>query len=261
MVRIIAHRGARNLWAENSLEGFRRTAALGVDAVELDLHLSSDGEIVVIHDPLLDRTTNGRGPVSDHSLEALRRLHLADTLGETIPTLDEVLDIFAPTGLGLELEMKTDARGKPYTGLVERTAARVAARGLVDRVRLTCFVPEVIEEIRERARDFRRLASLDRRSAEMLGGLERAVARFVDLDCTIAVERTLLALDFDRCLAMVGTERLGVWVPNTSAELDHWLRRPIGQLTSDRPDLALALRARAAASGGAYLVGERPRER
>ena len=256
MIRIIAHRGARNLWAENSLEGFRRTAALGVDAVELDLHLSSDGEIVVIHDPLLDRTTNGRGPVSAQSLEALRRLHLIDTLGETIPTLDEVLDVFAPTGLGLELEMKTDAHGNPYPGLVERTAARVTARGLTDRVRLTCFAPEVIEEMRDRAWGFRRLASLDRRSAEMLGGLERAIARFLDLDCTIAVERTLLALDFDRCLAMVGTERLGVWVPNTPAELDHWLRRPVGQLTSDRPDLALALRARVVGSGGAGDTGQ-----
>jgi glycerophosphoryl diester phosphodiesterase len=68
MTRIIAHRGARNLWAENSLDGFRRTTQLGVDAVELDLHLSHDGAVVVIHDPLLDRTTNGHGPVSLHSL-------------------------------------------------------------------------------------------------------------------------------------------------------------------------------------------------
>ena len=122
MIRIIGHRGARNLWAENSLDGFRRTAELGVDAVELDLHLSRDGEIVVIHDPLLDRTTNGRGPVSDHTLEALTRLRLQDTLDETIPTLAQVLDVFAPTGIALELEMKTDARGRPYPDLVGKTA-------------------------------------------------------------------------------------------------------------------------------------------
>ena len=115
MTRIIAHRGARNLWAENSLDGFRRTAQLGVDAVELDLHLSQDGEVVVIHDPLLDRTTNGHGPVSLHSLEALRRLRLRDTVDETIPTLAQVLDVFAPTRLELELEMKTDARGLPVS--------------------------------------------------------------------------------------------------------------------------------------------------
>ena len=81
--------------------------------MELDLHLSQDSEVVVIHDPLLDRTTNGHGPVSLHSLEALRRLRLRDTVDETIPTLAEVLDLFAPTRLELELEMKTDAGGCP----------------------------------------------------------------------------------------------------------------------------------------------------
>src|SRR5215204_1459939 len=228
MTRIIAHRGARNLWAENSLDGFRRTAQLGVDAVELDLHLSQDGEVVVIHDPLLDRTTNGHGPVSLHSLEALRRLRLRDTVDETIPTLAEVLDLFAPTRLELELEMKTDAWGLPYPGLIEKTVTLVVARGLTERVRLTCFVPEVIEDLRGQAGQFRRLASLDRRSAEMLGGVERAIERFVALDC---------------CHRMIGTDRLGVWVPNTPSELDYWLRKPIGQLTSDRPDIALAARS------------------
>ena len=242
MMKIIGHRGARNLWAENSLDGFRRTAELGVDAVELDLHLSSDGEIMVIHDPLLERTTDGRGPVADHSREALASVRLRDAIDEPIPTLDQVLEIFEATGIELELEMKTDARGLPYSGLVEKTARMVEARGMVERVRMTCFVPEVLEEIRSRASDFRRLASLDRRSSEMLGGLDRAIRRFLDLDCAIAVERTLLELELERCRAAIGTDRLGVWVPNTPGELNHWLRQPVGQITSDRPDIALSLR-------------------
>ena len=249
MIKIIAHRGARNLWAENSLGGFRKTAELGVDAVELDLHLSRDGEIVVIHDPLLDRTTDGHGPVSDLTFEALTRVRLRDTIDETIPTLAQVLDVFQPTGLDLELEMKLDARGRPYPGLIERTAELVGARGMVDRVRLTCFVPEVLEEIRSKAGQFRRLASLDRRSAEMLGGPDRAIQRFLDLDCTIAVERTLLELEMERCHSAIGTDRLGVWVPNTPGELNYWLRQPVGQLTSDRPDIALSVR-RQIMSGG-----------
>ncbi len=245
-MRIIGHRGARNLWPENSLGGFARTAALGVDAVELDLHLSRDGDVVVIHDPLLERTTSGSGPVSDHTLEALQRLRLRDLIAETIPTLAQTLDLFAPTGLSLELEIKTDARGLPYPDLVEKTAALVEARGMAGRVRLTCFVPEVLEHMRSVAPKYPRLASLDRRSAEMLGGVERAIRRFLDLECTIAVERTLLDLELERCRAMVPKGKLGVWVPNTPSELDTWLRRPVDQLTSDRPDIALALRARLA---------------
>jgi glycerophosphoryl diester phosphodiesterase len=249
-MRIIGHRGARNLWPENSLGGFARTVALGVDAVELDLHLSRDGEVVVIHDPLLERTTSGHGPVADHNLEALQGLRLRDSIGETIPSLAQTLDLFAPTSLDLELEMKIDARGRPYSGLIAKTAALVEARGMADRVRLTCFVPEVLEEMRAVAPKYPRLASLDRRSAEMFGGVDPAIRRFLDLDCTIAVERTLLALELERCRAMVPKGKLGVWVPNTPAELDFWLRQPVDQLTSDRPDIALALRARTAGAAG-----------
>src|SRR6478752_5346980 len=101
---IIGHRGARNLWAENSLGGFRRTIELGVDAVELDLHLSRDGEVVVIHDPLLERTTDGHGPVSALDLAGLQALRLQGSVDERIPTLDQTLELFAPTALHLELE-------------------------------------------------------------------------------------------------------------------------------------------------------------
>ncbi|MBM7331934.1 hypothetical protein JS562_55530 [Agrobacterium sp. S2] len=63
MKKIMAHRGARNLWAENSLTGFRNVLALEIDSVEFDLHLSDAGQILVIHDASLDRTTTGSGNV------------------------------------------------------------------------------------------------------------------------------------------------------------------------------------------------------
>lgn len=242
-MRIIGHRGARNIWAENSLSGFRNVCGLKVDAVELDVHLSSDGEIMVIHDPLLDRTTDHKGPVGQLSREALRKVRLNDTLGETIPTLSAVLDVFAPTGIELEIEMKMDALGNPYAGLLDKVIALVEARNLSSRVVLTCFVPEVIEEIRSKAPGMRRLASVDRRSCEAFGGVDRTLRRFVDLGCIIAVEQSLLRLCLDRAVGIVGSEKLGAWVPNTVRELDYWLGQPISQITSDRPDLALQLLA------------------
>jgi glycerophosphoryl diester phosphodiesterase len=99
-----------------------------------------------------------------------------------------------------------------------------------------------MEEIRLRAGQFRRLAPLDRRSAEMLGGIDQTIKRFLDLDCTIAVERTFLELELEKCHAAIGADQLGVWVPNTPPELEFWLRQPVGQLTSDRPDIAVSLR-------------------
>lgn len=242
-MRIIGHRGARNIWAENSLSGFRNVCGLGVDAVELDVHLSSDGEIMVIHDPLLDRTTDHKGPVAHLSREALAKAKLDDTLGETIPTLPEVLDVFGPTGIEIEIEMKMDAFGNPYPGLLDKVIALVEARKMASRVVLTCFVPEVIEEIRSKAPGMRRLASVDRRSCEAFGGVDRTLQRFVDLGCIIAVEQSLLRLTVDRAVSIVGRDKLGAWVPNTVRELDFWLGQPIAQITSDRPDLALQLRA------------------
>jgi len=242
-MRIIGHRGARNIWAENSLSGFRNVCGLGVDAVELDVHLSSDGEIMVIHDPLLERTTDHKGPVADLSRAALAKVTLDDTLGETIPTLPEVLDVFGPTGIELEIEMKMDAFGNPYPGLLDKVIALVEARKMASRVVLTCFVPEVIEEIRAKAPHMRRLASVDRRSCEAFGGVDRTLQRFVDLGCIIAVEQSLLRLCVDRAVGIVGRDKLGAWVPNTVRDLDFWLSQPISQITSDRPDLALQLRA------------------
>lgn len=243
-MRIIGHRGARNIWAENSLGGFRNVCELGVDAVELDVHLSSDGELMVIHDPLLDRTTDHKGPLGRMSREALRKVTLLDTLGETIPTLPEVLGVFQPTGIELEIEFKMDATGSPYAGAIDKVVDLVTSRGLSSRVVLTCFVPEVIEEIRAKAPNIRRLASVDRRSCEAFGGLDRTLGRFVDLGCIIAVEQSLLGIALDRAVGIVGSDKLGVWVPNTVRELDHWLKQPVSQITSDRPDLALRLMAR-----------------
>ncbi|HEV7258816.1 MAG TPA: glycerophosphodiester phosphodiesterase family protein [Bosea sp. (in: a-proteobacteria)] len=242
-MRIIGHRGARNIWAENSLSGFRNVCGLGVDAVELDVHLSSDGEVMVIHDPLLERTTDHKGPVAHLSRAALAKVTLDDTLGETIPTLPEVLDVFGPTGIELEIEMKMDAFGNPYPGLLDKVIALVEARKMASRVVLTCFVPEVIEEIRTKAPGMRRLASVDRRSCEAFGGVDRTLQRFVDLGCIVAVEQSLLRLCVDRAVRIVGRDKLGAWVPNTVRDLDFWFGQPIAQITSDRPDLALQLRA------------------
>lgn len=242
-MRIIGHRGARNIWAENSLGGFRNVCDLGVDAVELDVHLSSDGEIMVIHDPLLDRTTDHTGPVAHMSREALAKVRLDGTLGETIPTLPEVLDVFGSTGIELEIEMKMDAFGYPYEGLIDKVIALLEARKMTSRVVLTCFVPEVIEEFKAKVPGMRRLASVDRRACEAFGGVDRTLQRFVDLGCIIAVEHTMLRLTIDRAVGIVGSDKLGAWVLNTVGELDFWLNQPIAQITSDRPDLAMQLRA------------------
>lgn len=127
---IVAHRGASGEMPENTLVAFRRALEIGVDAVELDVHLTSDGEPVVIHDPMLDRTTDGRGLVRDQTLAAVRRLDAGRWFGERfagerVPTLAEALDLLRPVRVIVEV------KNGPvyYPKIAARVAAEVRAAG------------------------------------------------------------------------------------------------------------------------------------
>jgi glycerophosphoryl diester phosphodiesterase len=91
MTNIMGHRGAPAYEPENTLRSFRRALAMGVGAVELDVQLTRDGRLAVIHDETLDRTTNGRGLVKDFTLAELQKLDAGK--GEPVPALEEVLDL------------------------------------------------------------------------------------------------------------------------------------------------------------------------
>src|SRR6267142_482941 len=112
-VQVAAHRGGSLLWAENGLTAFRNALALSADYLELDTHLTADGEVVVIHDPTLDRTTTGRGPVASARLADLASTRLRARDGRVtedgVPTLAQVLDTLKPSPAGLLLEIKVDA--------------------------------------------------------------------------------------------------------------------------------------------------------
>jgi glycerophosphoryl diester phosphodiesterase len=243
MVFIAGHRGARDLWPENSLLGFRNLCGLGVEAVEFDIHQSADGGLVVIHDPLLDRTTHDTGPVGVRTLKQLTATRLRDAGEECIPTLDAVLDLFSDSPLELHIEIKTDAFGNPYPGIEERLVDAVKRRGLEQRAVLTCFVPGAIEIVRRLNPQARVLVSLDRRSAEMMGGMATALDRLAAIpDCIVAIEKSLLALALPLALKVLGRGRLGAWVTNEPQEIAHWLAQPVRQITTDRPDLAVNIR-------------------
>lgn len=150
MVRpqVIGHRGAPAETPENTLAAFRRALTLGVDAVEVDVHLSADGEPVVIHDPVLGRTTDGHGLVGSLSLAALRHLDAGRWFGdgfagERIPTLLEALDVLRPVRVIVELK-NGPVR---YPGMAERVAAVVRASGH-GAVTISSFDHPLLREVR-----------------------------------------------------------------------------------------------------------------
>jgi glycerophosphoryl diester phosphodiesterase len=120
MTLVVAHRGASAQAPENTMEAFRLGVEAGADAIELDVHLSQDGQLAVIHDDTVDRTTDGVGAVQGFTMDGLRRFdagaRFTDAAGEMpfadkrlrIPSLPEVLD-WLPDGVGLVVEIK--ARG------------------------------------------------------------------------------------------------------------------------------------------------------
>ncbi|PRD42900.1 glycerophosphodiester phosphodiesterase [Phyllobacterium phragmitis] len=247
MTLIAGHRGARNLWPENSLSGFRKTAMLGVDAVEFDIHLTAHGEIAVLHDASLDRTTFGSGDVAALTPQARRNTILRESCDEHVPVLEEVLDIFRDTDMELHIELKNTLAGDLYNGLAEKAVAAIREAGMEERCILTGFTPQALEEVRDVAPDMRRLASMAVGSAVTLGGLEPALRRLSGVADIIAIEKSLLDAAWDRITAMLPLDRLGVWVPNSEPDIAFWLNKGLRQLTSDRPDLALALRGKVAA--------------
>ncbi|EIM28801.1 glycerophosphodiester phosphodiesterase family protein [Microvirga lotononidis] len=243
MVMIIGHRGARNLWPENSLEGFRRLAELGVEGVEFDVHLTADGELAVIHDPTLERTTMGSGPVGARTLAELQATPLRDGR-ECVPSLDQVLKVLGGSSLELHIELKTNAVGRAYAGMEAKVLEAVRRHGLETRSILTCFMLEVLETVRRLEPTIPVLASVDRRSCEMLGGLDRAIDRLKAIpEIYVAVEKSLLIHTMQEFTAAFGSNRLGAWVPNEDADLRYWLSQPVRQITTDGPDLAVRLRS------------------
>lgn len=151
MTEIWAHRGARREAPENTLPAFELAVAQGADGVEFDVQLTADGAVVVIHDEAVDRTTDGNGPVVGFTLAQLRRLDASAGVGGhakvQIPTLAETLDLLAPSGLMLNIELKNSE--EDYPGLEERVLAAIAAYDLADRVVLSTFNHYSLKKLQE----------------------------------------------------------------------------------------------------------------
>ena len=149
-VTVMGHRGARAVAPENTAAGFEVAASLSVP-FELDTTLCGSGELVVIHDETLERTTDGAGLVSETSLETLATLDAGTSFGsafagEPIPTLEQTLDRFAARVLvNIEVKAGPGAEAEPLAAAV---VSLVEEKGLVDRVIVTSFNPFVLEQVR-----------------------------------------------------------------------------------------------------------------
>lgn len=152
-----AHRGGAACWPENTLEAFRGGLAAGCRWIETDVHLTSDGHVVCLHDHALERTTDGRGMVWEYTLDQLRRFDAGHRFspdgrayphrgrGLTIPTLDELLEL--DPGVRVNLEIK---QGEP--SMIAALWRHIDDRGLHDRVLVASERDDLVRGFRNLAR-------------------------------------------------------------------------------------------------------------
>jgi glycerophosphoryl diester phosphodiesterase len=241
-----AHRGGALLWPENSLLAFRMAAeSLGADYLELDVHLSRDGEVVVIHDPTLERTTTGRGTVRGHTLAELRGVRLRDRSGavttEGIPTLDEVISLAIRARRQLLVEIKVDEAGRRYPGIEEKVLASLDRHGATAASVVMAFERETWQRVRALRPDVRACALYSRRTLAALGStvaaeLERAREAGVS---DFGLEQTLVSADVVALVRRAGLT-LSVWTVNEDAAIRGFIALGVDVVTTDRPDLAKA---------------------
>lgn len=139
----IGHRGAKGHIAENTIASFEKAIELGCDGIELDVHLSADGKVVVIHDFTIDRTTGGKGEIAAMTLPQLRR---NSTAAGPVPMLEEVLEL-ANRGLLINVEIKAPAAAFPTVKLIRKAVKKgIAAE---NQFIVSSFEWDALKEIRE----------------------------------------------------------------------------------------------------------------
>lgn len=244
---VFGHRGAAGLAPENTLPSFALALSLGIDVLELDVHGTSDGVIVVHHDDTLDRTTNGSGLIREHTYEELQALDAGYRYtrdgkdfpfrgqGLWIPTLEEVLDAFPDVPVNMEVKQGDPAIASAVVAVIAEMAAE-------DRVLLAAEKDPIMAEVRRVCRDmptsfateeaidfFNRLANDDFAGYAPAGTALQIPPSFGDLQLVTA-ESVAKAHE-------LGLE-VHVWTINQRDEMDALLALGIDGIMSDLPGLA-----------------------
>lgn len=134
-MKIFAHRGFRTKYPENTLLGFEKALETGCYGIELDVQMSHDEHLVIIHDETVDRTTNGTGAIKDMSLSQIQALDAGD--GQHIPTLDEYLSLVQNVDLVTNIELKNNV--VDYPQLEEKVLQQIRARHMETKILFSSF--------------------------------------------------------------------------------------------------------------------------
>jgi glycerophosphoryl diester phosphodiesterase len=249
----VAHRGGSALAPENTLAAFSVGLQHDADALEMDVHLSKDGQIVVTHDPLLERTTRQPGEVSDYDAATLGGFNAAigfkgttDFGPQKIPSFDEVLDLVdreakRPVMLQVEIKLKND--GTRYAGIEEKLLAKLRERGWIDSTIIISFDFPTLVRIRELEPLIRTGALISKKYMTSMGtkGPESVAKDIASLDVDyVGINHQYLSqtLFNEFKIRKLG---VGVWTVNEVKDMVRFKEMGVDFITSDRPDLLLQI--------------------
>lgn len=221
---LTGHRGAAKLEPENTLLSIQKAIDLGVDQIEIDVHLTRDGHLVVIHDTTVDRTTDGQGAIANLTLAEVKQLDAGK--GERIPTLQEVIDLVRGKVI-LQIELKGPNTAEPVIQTVKQNS-------MENEVLLTSFV-------HERLREARQLNPNLRLGALWANPPPDACEQAIDMGAE-AIHIQHLNID-PQLVQQAHTHGLEIraWNPDTVEEIQRAVDLGVDAIGSNRPDLLIAI--------------------
>lgn len=264
---VIAHRGGGGLWPENTLYAFGRAAASGVDVIETDVRATKDGELVVLHDETVGRTTDGAGPVGALTLAELKGLDAAYRFstdggrsfplrgrGVTVPTLREVFEALPRTRFNIEPKQGAPSLAAPLCRLIRE-------RGMTERVMVASFSGTTIEEFRRECPEVATSASTGE-VAHFLALQEAGLAASYGppMQALQVPERAgfVRVLTREFVAAAHGRNlRVHAWTVNDEGEMRRLIEMGVDGVMTDYPDRLLEVLGRLAYSRRGVTPGRR----
>ncbi len=241
---IIAHRGGAGLAPENTLASFRNGLALNADVLEMDAHLTKDGVAVIIHDPTLERTTDGTGRVADFTLAQLQTFNAAAkyaggaTERQAIPTFAQVLDLAKPTNARIEVEIKVPPQGR-YPGIEQKMIDEISAHEMLNRVQISSFDFDTLKQVKAISSKTKTVALLTfdyfRGKDLYQAGASIEEMKKIGAD-VIAVNKELLI----PALVQEAHERglkVEVWTVDAEEEMKKFVTMGVDGIITNRPDV------------------------
>jgi glycerophosphoryl diester phosphodiesterase len=215
----VGHRGAKAYEPENTLRSFGKAIELGVDAVELDVRRTKDGEIVVIHDADVKRTTNGEGLVANLSLKELKSFKMEK--GEHIPTLDEALGLIDKK-VRVFIELKE-------TGMEEHILSIVRKRKLEKNVVIVSFLEDALKRVRELDSEVETGLIYAKHKNPLKAALE------LKTQWLLAFYRFIHTANVEK--AHKNGQKVLVWTVNMPEEVAEMAKKGVDAIASDKPDI------------------------